>query len=342
MTSEMKLEMKSKRFTYNGYRYPLHLVVFEQSGVLGRFDSLTYQLGLNKHLMYKADTELIKNILRHELAHLMTFIEYGRDILVHGPEFKMICDRYGWDPDVKKAASDLTPINENDKLDIRSERIISKVQKLLKLASSNNPHEAELATIKANQLLLKHNLELLDHNDEEDEFCLKRVITGKRVMGKHRAIYEILTSFYVHPVFNHGIGGFYLEVVGSRANVELADYVAQFLDYQLEKLWDNAKKEIKGKVGIRQKNSYMMGVAKGYTDKIELSRSEICTSKDLVRVNKGLKVAIGTVYGRLGSSRSQSKECQNSKGLGHKDGKNLSINPGLKQKGGKRKLLSFW
>lgn len=341
MESEMGLRFKTKRFEYRQMLYPIHLVVFETPGELGRFDSLTYQLGLSKSLMYMTDTVGIKNIIRHELAHLMAFIDFGNTILAHGPEFKSVCDRYGWDPETKRASINLSEQESlHHRTDIRSERIISKVQKLLKLASSDNAHEAELATIKANQLLLKHNLELLDCDDVEEEYCVKRVMTGKRVMGKHHAIYEILTTFFVHPVFNHGKGGFYLEVMGSRANVELAEYVTNFLDHQLERLWSEARKELSGKVGIRQKNSYMKGAAKGYKDKIESSKAQMCSSKELIKVNMGLSRGLQMVYGRLGSSRSQSRDCQNSRHLGHKDGKNLSINPAIVKKG-LRKLLSF-
>ncbi|MCK5884590.1 MAG: DUF2786 domain-containing protein [Bacteriovoracaceae bacterium] len=342
MESEMGLNFRTKRFDYGDMHYPIQLVVFEKPGELGRFDPLTYQLGLSKTLMYSTDTEGIKDIIRHELAHLIAHIDFGNGILPHGAEFKSICQRYNWGPETKRASVNLSEQElSKSHTDIRSERVIAKVQKLLKLASSDNVHEAELATIKANQLLLKHNLDLLGSNaDDDEEYCVKRVICGKRVLGKHHAIYEILTTFFVHPVFNHGQGGFYLEVMGSRANVELAEYVANFLDHQLDKLWTEARKDLRGKSGIRQKNSYMRGASRGYKNKIEASKAQVCSSKDLVKVNMGLARGLKIVYGRLGSTSSQSRDCLSSRERGQKDGENLSINPAVKNTG-LRKLLSF-
>ena len=82
--------------------------------------------------MYSTDSEGIKDIIRHELAHMMTFVCYGKELMPHGPEFREVCERYGWNSEVKRASSDLSEQKEEfGKLDIRSERIINKIQKLL-------------------------------------------------------------------------------------------------------------------------------------------------------------------------------------------------------------------
>jgi len=160
----------------------------------------------------------------------------------------------------------------------------------LALASSDNAHESEMATLKANELLLEHNLELTKAHDqsqtEQELVCVARVLEAARKNAKHVTIYEILKTFYVSPVFNHGRGVFYLEVVGDRTSVELADYVAHFLDHELEILWMQTQKENPKLKGKSAKNSFLRGVAKGYIEKIELQKIQKASKNELMVIEK--------------------------------------------------------
>ena len=51
-------------------------------------------------------------------------------------------------------------------------------------------------------------------------------------------------------------------------NIEIADYVAGFLIEELENRWDHAKKQHVGLKGMVAKNSFLLGIAKGYCNKI--------------------------------------------------------------------------
>jgi hypothetical protein len=224
---------------------------------------------------------------------------------------------------------DLSSENDAFEGDLASEKIISKIKKLINLSSSGNEHEARLATIKANQLLLKHNLESLPDSENEEEVCVLRVLEDKRNSAKYHAIYEILQTFFVQPVFNYGKEKFYLEVIGPRINVELAAYVANFLDNELEILWKKVKDEnlLKGKSA---KNSFMKGLAEGYVAKIKDAQNEFTTKNSLVKLNANLKKYIALTYGRLAKgSTSKGKNCATSRGHGREVGKNLSIRPGV-------------
>ena len=217
--------------------------------------------------------------------------------------------------------------NEKIEMDLPSDRLIEKVKKLLSLAKSSNPHEAELATIKANNLILAHNLEKVDHKPDEFTY-LKKVLYGKKSTGKIRAIYEILKEFFVFPVFNYGLEGFYLEVIGNKENVEVADYVANFLNLELEKIWQHQQLK-----GVSQKNSFMDGLAEGYIKKIKLEKELRFPENSLIKVEEELNQQVGLVYPRLtrrGSS--QGFNCEKAKNLGRKEGENLNIRKGLSNK----------
>lgn len=329
--TEMNLKIEKSRIFYNGIYYPLDIVVFEDNLRLGYFDSHTFQLGLSKRLMYEAHDRVLKNIIRHELAHFFAFILHGPTIKMHGEEFKKVCDRYGWDDEIKKGSSSLPLENARIEGDLYTEKLLERLKKLLALASSDNSHERELATLKANQLLLHHNLGMIEkENTEDDTVYVSRVLFGKRKQAKHIAIYEILKTFFVSPVFNHGRGIFYLEVIGNKTNVELAEYVAVFLDTELELMWKQIKKDHRDLKNISAKNSFFKGVSKGYVSKIETQKKDFANENALVLIETNLKNQLNFVYRRLGHSPHKEKLYNFKAGdLGITSGKNLSIKPAI-------------
>lgn len=344
---EMGLKMDRSRIQYKLILYPLNIVVFEDNTHLGYFDSRSYELGLSKKLMYLAHDDVLKNVIRHELGHFMCYLIHGPQVL-HGEEFHNVCRDFGWGMEVFGAYANIDL--ENSKVidgNERTEKLLARLKKLLALASSDNIHERELATLKANQLLLEHNLELTRPNqtnqeeDEEDEIVyVKRVLEASRKSAKHVAIYEILKTFFVSPVFNHGQGIFYLEVIGDRTSVELADYVAQFLDLELEVLWKQTQKENPKLKGKSSKNSFLNGVAKGYVEKIEKQKSILATGLDLVAIEKNIQKNLKIVYPRIGhTSLSGGKHNEDAHNVGKQKGSNLSIKPALSSGNSSKQFL---
>lgn len=339
---EMGLKMDRSRILYERILYPLNIVVFEDNTRLGYFDSRSYELGLSKKLMYQAKNEVLKNVLRHELAHFMCYLLYGPKIL-HGEEFHNVCRSFGWGPEVYGAYANVDA--ENNKIEdknVETEKLLLRLKKLLALATSDNIHERELATLKANQLLLEHNLDLAKSSqDTEEVVYVKRVLEDTRKNAKHIAIYEILKTFFVSPVFNHGRGIFYLEVIGDKTNVELADYVANFLNIELEAIWNETKKENPKLKGMASKNSFLKGVAKGYVLKIEKQKSSIASGLELVAIEKNIQRHLNIVYPRIGhSSQAAGIHNADAHSAGIKKGSNLSIKPGISSGTSKTFLLS--
>ena len=338
MKDEMNLSLRRTRFEYNGYLVPIEIVVFEHPSTLGYFEHNNYRIGINKKLMYQAKKETIKNILRHEMIHFLAWLEYGDKSLGHGEQYRLTAKKYGFGEKITLAHTSVELENMMIKGDIKSEQIILKIKKLLKLAASDNKHEAELATIKANELLLKHNIEKLSTNAlSDEEICVKRILTGKRNNEKYRAIYEILKTFFVAPVFNHCRGIFYLEVTGTRTNVEMTDYVANFLYNELERLYKEQRKKDKD----IKKGPFMKGIAAGYILKIKSVQSQNTSEKELITLNCKLRTQLKMVYTRLSSNSFYgTSHHEKSMDLGKEAGKRLSINPGIQTKNDGMLLLS--
>ncbi len=340
LSTECNLIVKRNRFQLNNYLYPLKIIIFTGQNKIGYFEQSTYQIGLNENLLYETRDHILKDILRHELAHFLTFIHYPT-AKAHGVEFQETCIKYRWDKSISKSSMDIKTYKQDVVANLENERVLSKVKKLLNLASSTNEHEAELATVKANKLLLKHNLQFGELELDEENLYVKRVMKTKKRNSKISAIYDILKTFYVNPVLRYAKDGVYLEVCGTMLNIELSDYVTDFLDQKLDELWLKTKTEKKLK-GLRAKNSFFTGLAKGYESKIYNSQSEFTEKekKSLTIYRNKMDTKVRKIYKSLSSSSCNSSIDQNAFNSGKKVGISLSINKGLKSK--TSKLLGYF
>ncbi len=330
----LNFEVKRSRFLCKNYLYPIHVVVFEGTE-LGHFNAPYLQIGLNLKLIYSAKDSVLRDILKHELAHYLTYIRHG-EVQSHGPEFRATCLEFGFPQEISAATMNVEMSNEKKEGDLVSERVIEKVKKLLQLAQSSNPHEAELATLKANELLLRHNLDHIQ-GEELETIYLDRLLYRPRKDAKLVAIYEILRHFIVRPVLSFGKNSCCLEVSGTLTNVKLARYVAEFLDRELDRLWDTVKAE-ENLQGLKAKNSFFAGVARGFDEKMKMSKASFSPSdqKALVLVEKKLDHDVRLIYRRLGSSHSGGIVDERARSLGVDKGRNLTIRQGVE--GSSKKL----
>ncbi len=322
---ECGLTVRRSRFLWKNYLYPIHVVVFEGKE-WGHFNAPYFQIALNRRLIWSAKDSVVRDILRHELAHYFTLLEFG-PVPAHGKEFHSICERFGFPDSVSAATMNLEVENESREGDIHSEKILEKVKKLLSLAQSSNAHEAEIATLKANALLLRHNL---DYVEKEESLYLDRLLVRTRKDDKLTAIYEILRHFIVRPVISMGKGTVCLEVTGTKTNVTLARYVAEFLERELDHQWDLARKEY-GLSGLRAKNSFFLGMARGFDEKMKGVKKEFSEADQLalVKVEKNLEESIRVIYRRLGSVSSGRQTDHEAREAGKEKGRNLSIRHGV-------------
>ena len=291
--------------------------------------------------MYSTKEKILKDILRHEFAHYLTFIHHGSGVQAHGEEYRNICHHYSWGENVYKASANLEQLNSNLEGDLNAEKIIDKIKKLLKLASSENEHESQAATIKANELLLKYNLNLIESESFETLYVDKLIIQ-KRKSAKLIAIYDMIKHFMVTPILSYGKGQVALEATGTKANIELAHYVAGFLDQELERLWDIYKKE-NNLTGTKAKNSFFLGLAKGYDLKNQqmMKNFSPVQSQNLVMIKNKLDSQVKKIYHRLSSSASGNSLDQTSFNAGKSAGQSLSINRGLNNNNSISRLIGW-
>lgn len=330
LAKEAGLRVGRDRF-YNrrqNVSYPIKIVVYNNKSMLGYFDPSFYELGFHECLMH-TKKEQLHNVVRHELAHYLTFIEHGETLHPHAGEFKAICRQLGWGEEVYRATICLE--GAQNALEIEESAVLRKVHKLMALAKSANENEAEQAMIKSRQLLLKHNIEskYVD-NGEDEKVVLKRILKQKRENAKMRSIAQILETFFVSTVYSRATDYIYLEILGSEVNVEIAEYVAGFLENELENLWDQAQLLANFK-GMVAKNSFFLGLAMGYCKKVQALKREYNkeTVNALMVIEKKLTDAKAMAYRRLSSSKSSGNYCRESSALGEAMGRKLNIHPSI-------------
>ncbi len=236
-------------------------------------------LELSLRLLERPWGDLIE-VLKHEMAH-----QYVDEVLgaapgegPHGPTFVRVCQERGIDP---KTAGDPSSRERGDDQP-HSAAVLKRIQHLLSLAQSENQHEAESAMRAAQRLMLKYNIESAVQ-DAQAGYAFRHLgqPTGRR-MAWQRVLGNILSEFFFVEVIIVSVyraqqakRGSVLEACGSRANLEIAAYVHDFLERSALSLWQQRRAELK-KSGrspdAGERNSYLYGVMRGFADKLEVDR----------------------------------------------------------------------
>lgn len=165
--------------------------------------------------------------------------------------------------------------------------IISKIQKLLSLANSNNENEAKAAMNMANVLLLKHNLSIQQvetHIDgQKTQYQTKNAKEGLLTLGLHQKLISDLLQnhFFVKIIIvSKPIGSSFqakysktIQLIGTKENCEIASYIFSYLDKSYPELW---KTYLKNNPNIsRQKASYYHGLTKGIKTMLEATKWKV-------------------------------------------------------------------
>jgi len=211
-----------------------------------------------------------------------------------------------------------------------ADEVISKIQKLLALANSDNENEARLASERANELLLKHNLSLQQVHAKDSDY-VETTIQIRRLEFTYGIIGALLREyFFVKVIRSKSWNGrtqsgrarwkSSLSFYGRRENVECAQYVFEYLSQVLPRLWSDFQAAHPGR---GQRKSYQLGIVDGIEANLEATRFRVQQETGLVLV-KDPKVE---------GYCSTAKSCRADFGefdphsyvKGHDDGKNVKL-----------------
>jgi Protein of unknown function (DUF2786)/SprT-like family len=267
------------------YAVLLERPVFEISETrreLGGWCKDTRTLRISNHLVSNYPWVITQQVLKHEMAHQICS---ERSELVDGPQgghgnsFQQACEILGVLPEYRGyrvlPAEFADGLNSESNISERGQKFLARVEKLLALGKSSNEYEAERAIQKANELIEKYHLsQLLSKQQAEYTFS---IINRKRkqIATYQRFICMILQNFFFVQVV---LSRIYdpledqtyktIELFGSRENVAIAEYCYFFLENQLALSWGVNRHQF-GKKQRSQKNSYLLGMVRGFNQKLE-------------------------------------------------------------------------
>lgn len=346
-----------------------NIVVTEVTSYWGQWTPVTKTIYISYDLILNYSWDVVIEIFKHEIAHLVTSELYSNYADPHGDEFKKICDRMGVSNWAKSASADLDtkiPHWKDRTLDGEQERLLKKAEKLLALASSNNEHEALLAMKMVKELYRKYNLAKFHDNAKSDYVYLIINHKKKRIPHHQSLIGAILINhFFVRIVYSsqydpesdccHKV----MEFMGTSENVRMAEYVYYFLSNNLPILWDNYQRTDKNKKTVKAKRSFYIGVLNGFNERLQekpqnhfVERSPTPskagamppavsqTSALLQKANRKLDCYVNFRYPKLSNRSFSSNFTDNDSYIeGRKQGKKLNIHKGINSQSSESILL---
>jgi hypothetical protein len=245
------------------------------TSVLARFVPATRAIEVSRRLVVEHPWAEVLEVLKHEMAHQFVAEVLGVSETSHGPAFRAVCEARGIDA----RAAGVSPARGDGAAPTDAARVIDKVRRLLALAGSDNPHEADAAMQQARRLMLEHNIRERDTRVDERDFTFAHVGPVKARHDEHEQVLaSILTKhFFVEAIWTksfrplEGRRGVVLEICGTRANVRMAEYVHGFLLQAGEAAWKRHRAEQALK-GDRDRRTFLVGVMRGFRDKLERER----------------------------------------------------------------------
>ncbi len=229
-------------------------------------------LEISRRLLLEVPWTSVVEVLKHEMAHQFVHEHLFADEPAHGETFQRVCRERGIDAAAHGVPAPSAPGEADEAVD----RVREKVRRLLALAASSNPHEAELAMLRAREILLRYNLE---HTEPRERYEVRWLGAPRRRVSRAEYVLAgiLARHFHVEVLWidtyqpREGREGTLLEVCGTASNVEMAEYVHAFLLRAAERAWEARRAELGG----RARQAFLAGVMHGFAGKLDGQRQQL-------------------------------------------------------------------
>lgn len=247
---------------------------------LGAWHPAKKEISISKNLVLFHPWNVVRNVLLHEMAHQLADEFFGAaGEPAHGPTFYKACRLLRADP--KASDNDLnSDLKDQQDSSSKQNRLLGRVKKLMALSQSDNPHEAALAMAKANELIINHNLPLLESKHPS---CFVSVFLGKPALRHYREDYHLahlLQEFYFVEglwissyALSKGKMGRVLEISGTSTNVEIAAYVYDCVNNYIDRQWEFFS--CGRRLGRYRKSDFAVGIIAGFYQKLKTERHHV-------------------------------------------------------------------
>lgn len=231
--------------------------------------------------------------------------------------------------------------------------IVQIIQQLLNKQVSRGctEAEAEAAMKKAQQLMIEHNLSLLEVEQAEVEKCnwvTEDAWSGNGQPWDLTFVVDVLQAhFFVKAIFykgwQRGKRTTRIVLFGDKENVEVARYLLVFLSRTFRQLWQRHRRQ--GMTSGHASRAFYLGLRDGLNRKLreerEVQLREAKREGALVPVQKALTKAFNDQFKNLRELNSQPvRGSDYDYDCGHDQGRRINIRSAVQEEeGGSRKLL---
>jgi hypothetical protein len=262
--------------------YPMFKVV-PLDKLWGQWSPSTRTIMLNEDLFKHFPWAAVVHVLKHEMAHQVVTEILDMDCygVSHGEAWQLACTALQVDPKRCVSYSYLQEC-ESSVYDSMAE----KVEKLFALGESNFTAEAEAAVTKAYELMERHKIRLIKRKREGETWISRPVgMLFKKMPTYVWKLARIMSDYYnVRCIQCHYYGEReegkgesyhhyrYMEMFGEPHNLDVAEYVFNFLLLEGERQWKEFKKSEAYVRGHHGKVQWLREFMNGFDSKINCQK----------------------------------------------------------------------
>lgn len=303
---------------------------------LGRWTAASRTIGIGGwHIANHAWHEVVET-LKHEMAHQMVSELFQQpDAAHHSTAFRAACEKLRC---LSNATADPGRMVGLEESTTPTDRLLAKIHRLLRLGTSPNQHEAALAMERASALLTKYNLDL---GAAQETRTYSRRWLGpslSRRQEHHTTLALVLTEhFFVRliwvPAYDalSSTDGVQMLAIGTKPNLDIAEYVHDFLSRTIEQLWEQHRESESYRGG--RKPQYLAGLTRGFLDKLDSQRQRLNEERALIwKGDAGLRDHVKHLFPRLSTTRSGGVSRSDDYHAGIDHGRKITLRMGVTER----------
>lgn len=216
-----------------------------------------------------------------------------------------------------------------------NDQIIKRIKKLLSLSQSHNENEAQLALVKAQELMIKHHIEESQISFDEPPKIIH--LTTEYYFTNYKNFYlcdginELSDLYLCKVVFvrNKHSSKQYIRIIGNENDCRILQKVIGFIKSNVDSWTRNLKKEYlldDNQMINNCKNDYGIGFCRGLKSLLEMQRDRIQQEEGLVVTTpKEAQEYVDSLEGLLSSKNANISYNQSLMDLGRSDGLQANI-----------------
>lgn len=297
---------------------------------LGSWHAETRTLSLAQDLFLRHSEIEVLEVLKHEMAH-----QYADEVLQAG---HLVEPPHG---DAFRRACELLQIHHHARYHRYEEapKVVGRIRKLLALAESSNLHESQAAMEKARELMARYEA---DHDVVQQDFhyqfigqpLRRRSITAQLIASLLTRYFHVEVVWMPSQTLLNNQKVWLLEACGTKTNLDVADYVHEYLLRELETRWLAMRRRNPTLKGQAAKRDFQVGVLKGLDEKLALSettQATVAASHELIVVRRDrLRSFFHQRHPQLRRGRKTTYRLTDSYEAGRNQGRAMNIRRGLR------------